>query len=223
MWALDGSDFPKHGSRWEWPGSPVDQLRRGPWPSQPVGTIGGHCICPRVGPRTKTGVRRRVCRRIGRATGQDGVGLGDGGAGTGAGPPEGWMGRDDAFGMSGPSGRACGLGDVVRWTHGRRLPDQCGSDWASSKRQAASVSPAMEQRSKLPEEAWRDYGGRGKPGTTQLPTGLGVRPAGARAKSTGPSTAGTGTAANPASCPMLRIPVGDPGIRASPVGVYRSS
>ena len=27
------------------------------------------CICPRVGPRTKTGVRRRVCRRIGRATG----------------------------------------------------------------------------------------------------------------------------------------------------------
>ena len=60
-----------------------------------VGNTRG-CICPRVGPRTKTGVRRRVCRRIGRAV-QDGVGLTRWCS-------EGWMGRGGRpFGMS-PSG-----------------------------------------------------------------------------------------------------------------------
>ena len=72
------SAFPSRGgSRWEWPGSTAGGWGR--WPTARRGTSwparwDGHwwtrgCICPRVGPRTKTGVRRRVCRRIGRATG----------------------------------------------------------------------------------------------------------------------------------------------------------
>ena len=72
--------FPSRGgSRWEWPGSTAGGWGR--WPTARRGCSwpmsarwDGHwwtrgCICPRVGPRTKTGVRRRVCRRIGRATG----------------------------------------------------------------------------------------------------------------------------------------------------------
>ena len=73
VWVLDGSDFPKQGrSRWEWPGSTAGGWGR--WPTARRGCSwpmsarwDGHwwtrgCICPRVGPRTKTGVRRRVCR-----------------------------------------------------------------------------------------------------------------------------------------------------------------
>ena len=58
---LDGSDFP-HSV-----GVARQYCRRLPAARGHWWTRG--CICPRVGPRTKTGVRRRVCRRIGRATG----------------------------------------------------------------------------------------------------------------------------------------------------------
>ena len=70
--------FPSRGgSRWEWPGSTAGGWGR--WPTARRGCSwpmsarwDGHwwtrgCICPRVGPRTKTGVR--PCRRIARATG----------------------------------------------------------------------------------------------------------------------------------------------------------
>ena len=70
----------RDGSRREWPGSTAGGWGRWPtarpecsWPMSarwdgPWWTNG--CICRRVGPRTKTGVRRRACRRIGRATGR---------------------------------------------------------------------------------------------------------------------------------------------------------
>ena len=82
VWVFDGSDFPKQGrksagvARQYWrqagqggqlPGWDVPGLR------QPAGPgVGGQaaCICPRVGPPTRTGVLRRVCRRTGGTTGQ---------------------------------------------------------------------------------------------------------------------------------------------------------
>ena len=68
------------GNRREWPGSTAAGWAR--WPTARVGcswptsarwagrwwTSG--CICPRVGPPTRTGVLRRVCRRTGGTTGQ---------------------------------------------------------------------------------------------------------------------------------------------------------
>ena len=59
--------FPSRGgSRWEWPGSTAGWGR---WPTarrgcsayvSPLGRASRGCICPRVGPRTKTGVRPRA-------------------------------------------------------------------------------------------------------------------------------------------------------------------
>ena len=77
---LDGSDFPKQGRKSlgvarQYCGrlGKVANCQAGMFLAY-VSRWDGHwltrgCICPRVGPRTKTGVRRRVCRRIGRATG----------------------------------------------------------------------------------------------------------------------------------------------------------
>ena len=80
VWVLDGSDFPKQGRKSvgvarQYCGrlGKVANCQAGMFLAY-VSPLGRHwwtrgCICPRVGPRTKTGVRRRVCRRIGRATG----------------------------------------------------------------------------------------------------------------------------------------------------------
>ena len=95
--------FPSRGgSRWEWPGSTAGGWGR--WPTARRGMSArwdGHwwtrgCICPRVGPRTKTGVRRRVCRRIGRATGPRRKMVGR--AQERGHLKAGWVAADDAFG-----------------------------------------------------------------------------------------------------------------------------
>ena len=182
---------------------------------------------------------------------QDGVGLGDGGAGLGKGPPEGRMGRGGrrlpdpyAFAVMSRPERPGGLGDVVRaWTfrkdglHGvavrsrpgpvRPIRDSGGPANPTLVRRSAPDHGAAQRRVAGGLPGVRSHGGRGKPGSPQLPPlqRQRVRPtsrSGSPAKSTGPSTAGTWTAANPATtCPMLRrIPLGDAGIRVRlPVGV----
>ena len=134
----------------------------------------------------------------------------------------GWVAADDAFGMS-PSFReglaALGMWYVLdvpssftvwppepAWTSaeyqgfGRprkpRLRDGQPGPWSSA---ATSCRRRPGVRLRWPREA------RGHAATFSAPRGC-DRPAGASpAKSTGPSTAGTGTAANPATtCPMLR-------------------
>ena len=195
---------------------------------QPVGTgIGGQlCICPRVGPQDKD-----RCEAAGVPEDRQGyrsktVGLGDGGAGTGAGPPEGWMGRggrrlrDVAVLPGGPGG--LGMSRTLRWTFrpalrcGRREPawtchhaEYQGFGRPRKPRLRDGQRRTMEQRSdELPEEAWREItvaeGSQGP--RSYLFSAQRVRPTSpSPAKSTGPSTAGTGTAANPATtCPMLR-------------------
>ena len=133
----------------------------------------------------------------------------------------GWVAADDAFGMS-PSFReglaALGMWYVLDVPSGFTVwpPEPA---WTSAKYQGFGrprkprlrdgQRRTMEQRSdELPEEAWREIWpreARGHAATFSAPRGC-DRPAGASpAKSTGPSTAGTGTAANPATtCPMLR-------------------
>ena len=142
----------------------------------------------------------------------------------------GWVAGDDAFGMS-PSFReglaALGMraGRSVRH-YGVALPclDQSGVSGirAPPQTQAARRSAAdhgAAQRRTAGGGLAGDYGGRGKPGAAQLPVqrpeGATDQEAQARRGICGPSTAGTWTAANPATtCPMLpRIPLGDPGIR----------
>ena len=135
----------------------------------------------------------------------------------------GWVAADDAFGMS-PSLReglaALGMRYVLDVPAGFTVwpPEPA---WTSAEYQGFGRprKPRLVSGQR-PNNAGRrrchsggclagDHGGPGKPGTTQLPVqrpaGAG-RPAGASpAKSTGPSTAGTWTAANPATtCPMLR-------------------
>ena len=132
----------------------------------------------------------------------------------------GWVAADDAFGMS-PSFReglaALGMWYVLDVPSGFTVwpPEPA---WTSAEYQGFGrprkprlrdgQRRTMEQRSderrpgvrlRWPREA------RGHAATFSAPRGC-DRPAGASpAKSTGPSTAGTGTAANPATtCPMLR-------------------
>ena len=132
----------------------------------------------------------------------------------------GWVAADDAFGMS-PSFReglaALGMWYVLDVPSGFTVwpPEPA---WTSAEYQGFGrprkprlrdgQRRTMEQRSderrpgvrlRWPREA------RGHAATFSAPRGC-DRPAGAGpAKSTGPSTAGTGTAANPATtCPMLR-------------------
>ena len=80
VWVLDGSDFPKQGRKSagvarQYCGrlGKVANCQAGMFLAyvSPLGRalVDKRCICRRVGPRTKTGVRRRVCRRIGGATG----------------------------------------------------------------------------------------------------------------------------------------------------------
>ena len=135
----------------------------------------------------------------------------------------GWVAADDAFGMS-PSFReglaALGMWYVLdvpsgftvwppepAWTSVRSIRDSgvpanpgcetvSAGPWSSA---ATSCRRRPGVRLRWPREA------RGHAATFSAPRGC-DRPAGASpAKSTGPSTAGTGTAANPATtCPMLR-------------------
>ena len=80
VWVLDGSDFPKQGRKSvgvarQYCGrlGKVANCQAGMFLAyvSPLGRalVDKGCICPRVGPPTKTGVLRRVCRRTGRATG----------------------------------------------------------------------------------------------------------------------------------------------------------
>ena len=189
---------------------------------QPVGTgIGGQgVICPRVGPRTDR-CEAAGCRRIGSGPRRSW----GGGAGTGAGLKAGWVAADDAFGMS-PSFReglaALGMWYVLDVPSGFTVwpPEPA---WTSAEYQGFGrprkprlrdgQRRTMDGSDELPEEAWREIRpreARDHAATFSAPRGC-DRPAGASpAKSTGPSTAGTGTAANPATtCPMLRrYPVG---------------
>ena len=173
---------------------------------QPVGTgIGGQgCICPRVGPRTKTGVRRRVCRRDRQGYRREMVGRAQRRRLDGS--------RRTAFGMSGPGG----LGDVVLldvpsgftvWPpepgtsdiRDSGVPANPGCETVSAGPWSSAATSCRRRpgvRLRWPREA-RDHAA-----TFSAPRGC-DRPAGASpAKSTGPSTAGTWTAANPAK--MLR-------------------
>ena len=190
-------------SRWEWPGSTgrlgkvansgmfldVSPLGRalvdkGLYLPESWTSDKDRCECARIGNRSKTELALEM---VGRAQERG---------------PEGWMGRggrrlrDVAVLPGGPGG----LGDVVRagrsvrlygvaaGVSGIRVPEP------AARRSAPWSSSSLE----LPEEACREI-------TYSAPRGC-DRPAGASpAKSTGPSTAGTGTAANPATtCPMLR-------------------
>ena len=133
-----------------------------------------------------------------------------------------WVAGDDAFGMS-PSFRdglaaleICYVLDIPAgftvwppepaWTSAEYqdsgVPANPGSETVSAgpwRSAATSCRRRPGMSSRWPREA------RGPAATFSAPRGC-VRPAGASpAKSTGPSTAGTWTAANPATtCPMLR-------------------
>ena len=183
VWALDGSDFPKQGRKVGGSGPAVLREAGGRWPTARGGCSwpmsarwDGHwwtrgCICPRVGPRTKTGVRRRVCRRIGRATGpRRSLALEMVGRAQERGHLKaGWVAADDAFGMS-PSFReglaALGMWYVLDVPSGFTVwpPEPA---WTSAEYQGFGrprkprlrdgQRRTMEQRSdELPEEAWRE-------------------------------------------------------------------
>ena len=134
----------------------------------------------------------------------------------------GWVAADDAFGMS-PSFReglaALGMRYLLdvpagftvwpaepEWT----TPAYRGRGGPPKPKLVAGQRRTMEQRSdELPEEAWREItvaeGSQG-PRSYRFSLRGCVQPAGGSpATSTGPFTAGTWTAANPATtCPMLR-------------------
>ena len=134
----------------------------------------------------------------------------------------GWVFADDAFGTS-PSFRE-GLVSLGMWyvldvpagftvwppEPERTSPAYQGRGAPRKPRLRDGQRRTMEQRSsELPEEAWRrsrwPREARGPAAMSSAPSGC-VQPAGANpATSTGPSTAGTWTAANPATtCPTLR-------------------
>ena len=163
VWVLDGSDFPKQGRKSVGVAPAVlreagegGQLPGGDVPGlcQPVGTgIGGQgAVSAESWTSDKDRCEAAVCRRIGRATGPRRSWPWRWWAGTGAGPPEGWMGRggrrlrDVAVLPGGPGG----LGDVVRAGRSVRLYgvaagaclDQCGVSGirASPQTQAARRS-----------------------------------------------------------------------------------
>ena len=157
---------------------------------------------------------------------EDGVGPGDVGVGLGAGPSEGWMGsRGHAFGMS-PSFReglaALGVWYVLDVPAGftvwpqepeRTSPAYQGRGAPRKPRLMGGQRRTMEERSdELPGEVWREItvaegsqGARSYRFSSQR-----VRPTSRRKPGEihWPFTAGTWTAANPATtCPMLwRIP-----------------
>ena len=100
---LDGSDFPKQGRKSvgvarQYCGrlGKVANCQAGMFLAyvSPLGRTlwTNGCICRIAGPWTKTGVSRQGFRRRAGLPVEDGVGLGDGGSGTGAGPSEGWLG-----------------------------------------------------------------------------------------------------------------------------------
>ena len=158
--------------------------------------------------------------RIGRATGPRRAGLEMVGRAR-RGPPEGGcFAADDAFGMQGrPLTGPGGLGDVVR--AGRSVRHYLGRrslPWTSAEYQGAGRprKPRLRDWSADHGAAQRRVAGGGLAEITVAEGSQGPRsylvsaqgcdrPAGASPAKTGPSTAGTGTAANPATtCPDLR-------------------
>ena len=198
------------GSLGKWPTWNVPGLR------QPAGTpwwTNGF-ICRRAGPRTPTAVRRRGCRRRVGTTGRKPVGVGDAGAGPGAGASEspGLPGTTPS-GCRRPSGRDWRLwGCATCWT----FPAAPRSDRWSQPQSGVSIGrprkprlkggqrrTMVERSDELPEEAWREITvareARVPAATSSAPTGCGRPVSGSLAKSTGPSTAGIWTAASPAN------------------------
>ena len=103
VWVFDGSDFPKQGRK----SAGVGGSTAAGWARWPTARPGcswrmsvpwaGHwwtsgCTCRRVGPRTRSGVRRRGCRRRAQLPLKDRTGLGDAGAGPESGSSQGRVG-----------------------------------------------------------------------------------------------------------------------------------
>ena len=134
----------------------------------------------------------------------------------------GWVAGDDAFGMS-PSFRdglaALGVRYVLDVPAGftvwpedpeRTGPPYQGRGAPRKPRLVVGQRRTMAERSaELPEEAWREIavaeGSQGPAATSSAPSGCGPPADGSPARSTGPFTAGTWTAASRATtCPTLR-------------------
>ena len=239
VWGFDGSDFPKHPSLWagnrrEWPGSTAAGWAR--WPTARVGcswptsarwagrwwTSG--CICPRVGPPTRTGVLRRVCRRTGGTTGQRRSWPWRCWSGSWSWATSGPSGLPETTpsGCRRPSGRglaALGMRYVLDVPGGTTVwpldpawtsPEYPGFGRPRKPKLRPGQRRTMEQRGdELPDEAWREITvAQGSLGAAHLPVQCpaGARPPGGAspARNCGPSGAGTWTAASPATtCPTL--------------------
>ena len=177
---LDGSDFPKHLPKWvgvarQYCGNTGEggqlPVRGCSWPMS--ARWDGHWWTGLYLPESWTSDKDR-CEAAGVPEDRQGYRSKteslEGGAGTGAGPPEGWMGpADDAFGMS-PSFReglaALGMWYVLDVPSGFTVwpPEPA---WTSAEYQGFGrprkprlrdgQRRTMEQRSdELPEEAWRE-------------------------------------------------------------------
>ena len=183
---------------------------------QPAGPgVGGQAagICPRVGPPTRTGVLRRVCRT--ELPVKDGVGPGDAERVL-EGLPQGRVGcrrrrLRDVADLPGGTG---GPGDALRaGRSGRHYGLALGLDQSGIYGVAAPANPSCGLGSGGPwssavmncREAWREITvAQGSQPTGSVPSGCGPPGGASPARNCGPSGAGTWTAASPATtCPTL--------------------
>ena len=157
VWVLDGSDFPKQGRK------SVGQYcgRLGKVANCQAGNVSplGRALVDKGLYLPESWTSKDRCEAAGVPEDfQDGVGLGDGGAGTGAGPPEDGSRRRlrDVAVLPGPGG----LGDVVRAGRSVRLYGVAAGACLTSAEYRDSGVPANpgceKRRTMLPEEAWRE-------------------------------------------------------------------